>query len=368
MAKELQRSVNILYKEKFVDNLFKMIKDSKYEWDYYARDKGIKENLCKNWDCEKKHMSFIKKYLTVAGKNKAVSMFRVGKKLQNFERAIHTNSVYFLGCIFYEKLGMKDKIKFIRDNHDEFHFVWFLTSLVHDFMYFIEKNKKEYPEICSIESFYAHFKISNKLNKYSYELLCNLSCNEKILVNNIEKYFIFRLKEGKIDHGITAGIYLYNYLVKNREKMKGEGEVNNNLYWGKDLEKFYAIASYAIATHNMWRVKENDKDVKKYKENRLCDLILDGKGIKKLSIEKEPFSFLLALIDTLEPTKIYDCCKPKYVLENIDIQFCEKEITIKNGEESKLDFEKLEKRAKEMESWLDLSVKLNNNEIIISVN
>jgi len=351
-----------------VDNLFKMIKDGKYKWDYYSRKKKnkLKENLCKNWDCEKEHKNFIDNFLEIAGKSNVLSHFTI----EEIDRAIHINSVFFLGCIFYKKLCLENKIKFKRDNskHDEFHFVWFLTSLVHDFGYSIEK--KEDNDYRKIEDIVVSHNLLDKCkNKYLENSYLNLTKNEKILVDNIKQYFKFRREKGKTDHGIYAGLNLYNSLLNNRKERDEQKEnETQNLYWGKDLEEFYAIASYAIATHNMWRIKEGDKNVENYQKYGLCNLILDGKGIKKLSIEKEPFSFLLALIDTLEPTKIYDCCKPKYVLENIDIQFCEKEITIKNGEESKLDFEKLEKRAKGMESWLDLSVKLNNNEIIISVN
>lgn len=131
-----------------------------------------------------------------------------------------------------------------------------------------------------------------------------------------------------------------------RESQKNNG--SNGLFWGKELDKFYAIASFSIATHNMRR-EGIDKDIEKL----------------KFSINKEPFLFLFGLIDTLEPTKTFLNCDPQYVLENIYITFDENEIKIQNKKDSKLNFENYGKKIKGLESWLDLKVNPNKNDEII---
>jgi hypothetical protein len=281
-----------------------------------------------------------------------------GNILNNFERAIHTNSVFFLGCLFYKELDFNDKISFTRDGRDEFHFIWFLTSLIHDFGYEIEKNKKAYDKITEdIESFKKYFSIYYDLLK---QPLYNYSKNMKKLVSDIDEYYkkrfngtIGRDRNGKIDHGIASGLILYNSLVKNRKNRKNmkeqHGEIHEkyNLYWGDDLDKFYEISALSIAVHNIRR--KND------------DL--------KFSIEEDAFLFLFWLVDTIEPTKCFNCCNPQYVIENITIKFHDnkKGFTIKNKEESKLDFTKYKKNIEGLTNFLNIKINTDNlNEFVLS--
>lgn len=330
------------------------------DWDYYKKEEHTKINI-EDLSCQKNHIEFIKNYLTVSDKIGILDNFNFA--IDNFERAIHTNSVFFLGCLLYKKLKLKNKIKFYRsDQKDEFSFIWFLTSLVHDFGYEVEKDKDKYPDITnkinSIEITHNLFDYNSTSNKYLKLAYDRYKTNTKTLLDNISVYYTKRFNgrngnKGKIDHGIYSGLKLFDSLVKNRSER--EDQKNNEtkkLYWGKELEEFYAIASFSIAMHNIRR----DELIEKHKE-------------LKFSIDKEPFIFLFGLADTIEPTKTFDCCNTKYVVENILIDFKDaRTIIIKNKEGSKLDFSKMQKKAKGLESWLNLEVILpSSEEIIINI-
>lgn len=127
-------------------SILNLIRDESLTWDYYKRKNTIKHTPLDNWSCRVKHTEFIEEYLRIGKKEGVLSNFNFA--LKDFDRAIHTNTVFFLGCLFYDKLKLKNKIHFYRkDEHDEFYFIWFLTSLVHDFGYKVEENKDEFPEI-----------------------------------------------------------------------------------------------------------------------------------------------------------------------------------------------------------------------------
>jgi len=344
-------------------SILNLIRDKSLIWDYYDREDTIGCTLLDNWSCQVKHIEFIEEYLKIGGKEGVLSNFDFA--LKDFNRAIHTNTVFFLGCLFYKKLKLKNKIHFYRKNkYDEFYFIWFLTSLVHDFGYKVEENKNKFPKITEdIKT------ISVKNNLLDYEKTTEKHLSQaynsfkeptKKIIDYIKTYHEEALQGKrssknckKIDHGIYAGLKLYDALVKNREKRKENEKVeNDSLYWGKELEKFYAIASFSIATHNMRR-EGIDEDIEKL----------------KFSINKEPFLFLFGLIDTLEPTKTFLNCDPKYVLENICITFDENKIKIQNKKDSKLKFENYAKKIKDLEKWIDLTVDCSySNNITIKIN
>ena len=348
------------------------------EWDYYDRHVHYKLVKINDWNCQKEHESFIKEYLKIAGKSGIIDSFESKFiKFENFERKEHINSVFFLGCLFYKKLSLKNNIKFYReDKRDEFYFIWFLSSLVHDFGYYIEKNTEEYKKINEgIKSFIDFFEIDHNLLTENL----NSNRNTKILTKNIPNYFKYRFNgrengKSKIDHGIASGLILYNSLVKNRKKreqLNKEGVEKDGLYWGKELEKFYAIASNTIAIHNMHRISESNNVYEKY---NLLELVMtqdntNNSNITRISIEDEPLAFLFALADTIEPTKTFQSHKPDYVLENILISINEYEINLENKNNSKLDFSQFTKVVKQLETWVDVNINCpDENTIIIAIN
>ncbi len=344
-------------------SLFQEIQDLN-NWDYYHRD-----DKCEifDWNDNSKHQEFIKNFLKISRKELLESHFfttelrDAGVSLDNFERATHTNSVFFIGSLLYEKLRLKDKINFVRDDgkDDEFHFIWFLTSLVHDFGYFAEKYKSEFLHVTEDIS---SLNLTNNLLDYDTdtgylkEVYHECKDSTKSIIGEIPNYFkdAFNGKKSssgasKIEHGIYAGLLLYDGLVKNRVQRKEQQE--DDLYWKDDLDKFYAIASFAIAIHNMRRdgIVENSEDL-------------------KFSINDEPFLFLFALADTIEPIKTFRNEDPEDILKNILIDVQEDKIILQNASESKLDFSEQAKKICGLASWLDVKVCNEGNRLTIDIN
>ncbi len=342
------------------------------QWDYYDRNSS---SDIRDWNNDSEHKDFIKEFLDSGGKQSIIDSFfnedlqRAGVSLDNFERATHTNSVFFIGCLLYEKLGLNEKIEFIREDGkgDEFHFIWFLTSLVHDFGYFAENDKSKFPHITENVS---SLNLTHDLLKYRNESEDDSSDylkkaydkyqeSTKKIIDYIPKYFkeAFQGKKSsngkfKIEHGIYSGLVLYDALVKNRLEKKDNQLNNQGLYWKDDLDKFYGIASFAIAIHNM----------------RRTGIVEDSSNLK-FSIQNEPYLFLFALADTIEPTKIFECVDVdvEYILENILINMNENTIILENAPDSKLDFSKLISRISGLESWLDLKITKEENKVTVEL-
>lgn len=364
------------------------------EWDYYiTRNVQTEQNsllTIDDWNNKKEHESFIEEYLRVSGKLEIIKNFENPKiSSNNFQRAAHTNSVFFLGCIFYKKLNFPINFK-REDCHDEFYFIWFLTSLVHDFGYQIENcssiktdlSQEITNNISSFKSFYNIDSKNDLLNtKYSLEP------NTKILLDHVPKYFkarkngkLSRDSNGKIDHGIAAGLLLFDSLLKNRKereklnsKKEKNGQETDGLFWGKELEIFYAIASSAIATHNMRRGCEKTDTLntilEEYEMEKLIINDIEG-NIEKLSFHKDSFAFLFALADTLEPLKFYDNCFDRQdILKNIHLEIKTNEIIFEN-KNPKLDFKVFIECVKSLEDWLDVDIPnmTIENQIILKIN
>lgn len=347
------------------------------EWDYYHKRNGEQKlNIIGNWDDENEHSRFIKEYLKISGKIEIEQYFEF-QKIPNYaylKREAHTNSVFFLGCILYKNLKLKDKIRFYReDGNDEFYFIWFLTSLMHDQAYYIEN--------CSTNNIDMSEKITSDVNSFIdyFEIKYNLLVAKtkirepatKILFSCISSYYQFRKNEqfgykneSKIDHGIAAGLLLYDALIKIR-KDKAKSVEPDGLYWGKDLEKFYHCISVMIATHNIWRANEDkEKEKEKYCDNGLEKLIINGADghIKKLSFASEPLATLFAIVDTLEPLKIYkDCFSREDIMKNICLCATTNKIVFYINKESKINIDPLYSAAKSLESWVAVKVDKKNN-------
>ncbi len=310
-------------------------------WDYYKKrtNSNFSPNIMKS-SKQEDHKYFFVQYFVDGEKSEILNDFFNAQ--DDFKRSIHTNSIFFLGCLLYKKLELSNKIDFYSRKHDQFYFIWFLTSLAHDFAYKYEDNFNKYKDSISKDIFNLKHNLISTKNK------CNKPYREG-LVQHIPEYFKSRLKQCKIDHGIVAGMKLYDSLVKNRiiQKEKfGVEDKERNLYWGDDLDPLYHCASIAVATHNIW---QNDKN----------------KDLFPVSLENFPLLLLLGLVDTLDPVKTFDCVDPVYVLENILIEFENLHtIEIKNADDSKLDFNKLIKKVDKLDEWLNVEVDIHTDNSI----
>lgn len=193
-----------------------------------------------------------------------------------------------------------------------------MTSLFHDFAYQYELEESNLIEIKDLDSLHKKFNIENFLLE---EKIDGIS---KKLFSCCKDYFIYRRDfMNRIDHGVFAGIYLYDRLVKIRQRK--ETEINDPLYWGKELEKQYALASASIAMHNIWMPKKTDEVV--YKRFNLDKLI----KFEPLKSKDHPLLYLLGIVDTLEPIKLFlDIDKgidEKYIFDNLQLEFKVNSIT-----------------------------------------
>ncbi len=338
------------------------------DWDYYQdRDSNkMANNLSEPFthNHEDIHRNFIEEYFKIAGKGQVYDSFNIN--VNNFRRPMHTNSVFFIGCLLYNHLNLKEKMGFdkVRDE-DHFYFIWFVTVLAHDFSYIYESDFNTYKKTINDDI----KTLKKELNIGSHDLLHLLSKAKldnkiKILTENISNYYSYRYNENcKIDHGITAGLKLFSSLESNRIKMLQKDEHDNGgLYWGNDLTSLYAEASFAITTHNIW--VPDVYTVKLYEEYGMEKLA----KIFPISFNDFSLLFLLGLVDTLDPVKIYSGCQPKYVLENILIDFPDENIiTFRNNDESSLDFTQLVEKALGLIGWLDVEVCTENNLLKIEI-
>ncbi|KQX00748.1 hypothetical protein [Flavobacterium sp. Root420] len=307
------------------------------------------------------HKNFIKNYFGCSGKREILNDFKQYFPNDN-ERSIHTNSVFFFGILLRENTILKKKLfNDARSQRDYplFPFIWFLSILFHDHAMGIEDNSKDYlNQIKSIQDVYKVFDIKYKL----FELK-NIASNQ--FSELISNYFHHRrYSSKKIDHGILAGIYFYDRLVKIRKKKAKVAD--SELNWNVSLEKHYCLAATAIACHNIWTVAKMSSYEADYIKFELHDLIVPD--FKEISINNFPLLFLFGLVDSIDPIKIYtrEGHKPDEILNKIQIEFSENSFTLKNKIDSNLNFQTIVRAASGLCGWLAVNITHSpSNELLI---
>lgn len=329
------------------------------EWDYFLNLNEI-ENPFKeieNSDFE----NFIEKYFSSSGKRLLLKEFK--EYLQSIldnapaispDRAIHTVSVFFLGIHIWKNTNIHpiflNDTTNIRGN-PTFQFIWFLSILFHDFAESIEK--KVYFD--DLDDLFKKYNIEHRLTDYK-----KVEHIDKTLFQLIKKYYYYRRFSMKsIDHGILAGIYMYDKLIKIRRKKEAEGkaENDNGLNWHESLEPLYATAAGAIACHNMWTTKKRSKEHSDYIKFELDALVRPT--FKKIKCTDNPLLFLLGLVDTIDPIKYFmkKGITPERILNGLDLECLEDSITIINKGFTIETFKQYrDDNKRNFEGWLDLTV------------
>lgn len=174
---------------------------------------------------------------------------------------------------------------------------------------------------------------------------------------------------GKIDHGITGGFLFYDRMVKNyvsayfsalKESPAlqiGAASFRNFTYMGKhfcieQLPAFLHIAG-CIAAHNIWKQSEDQRE--EY-ERYLLDVLL-AENYKNITFEEDPLLYILALTDTLEPTKIYNQQKEyqgltaREVANAIYVDYTPGTRKIRFSASPNISIDPLYKKAKGLENW-----------------
>lgn len=264
-------------------------------WKYYTFHERIDMGLFSNIESMR---SFLSMYLG-KGEKSGIEIFDYLNAMPT-ERLQHTISCFLLGTLLYERCPSISKdinsvLNKFPINNDErfeerFRYIWLLISLFHDFGYAIENNLIEYDKE-QFDTLMSKFPRSPKSIPRPYS---------KTLLINYEKYRKCRF--GVNDHGICGGIKLFSDLCELREDKSNHNGSNN--YWGEDLIKLFSLAAWTVACHNIWFVNENDRTVECYRHCLKLDKLVYQEKFR--NIKESPFLFLLCLVDSIEPIKIFN--------------------------------------------------------------
>jgi len=339
-----------------VSSLYKLISELQEDkWNYYAE---ASDNVAipLPFATENTSVNFIKQYFKKGGKEEAVKDFNIESFLM--PRADHTVSIFFLGVLLYDKTVLKHEIKFsqkVSELYEFFQFIWFVTCLSHDAAFYLEHDKDLYKKCVDLNALKKHLKIEYDLTA------CNINDVPEYMFRLCGPYFSFRHKHRKFtatDHGIYAGILLYDRLVKNRIIKKAES--NKQYLWEEYLDAEYAYAAATVAVHNIWFPAE--KDFQLYEKYDLHDLI----GKQPIKLKESPLLFLLGLVDTIDPVKAYACVAPTFVLENVYLEFLSnKSFRLKLS--PALNFQIMKEKADYLQKWLDVHVEPQESERTLTI-
>ncbi len=236
------------------------------------------------------YKEFIRAYFRYSGKQFLNKYSNLGSD----RRYIHTYSVFFIGILIYKNTNLKTRVFKGFSNkckkYKLFPFLWFITSLLHDFR-FGKEDDKTLEENFEINDFLLEHKIDSSRNPDLY----SSDKAPKHLINSINNYFKYRVSKGKIDHGISAGVLFYDRLIQNRKEKNNE---DKEYFWHPNLEKYYCETAITIATHNIWLPDLKNKRIKEeYKDANLNELIKAKDDNEKINYNQHPLLFLLGLVD-----------------------------------------------------------------------
>jgi len=302
---------------------------------------------------------------------------------------LHTASLYFIGCLLQDLLNIhlkKIKDYYYKKEDNYFTFLWFLITLYHDMLSMEEKISKPIFVIPKNQQTSKRAEcLFNKIIKYKKldvnyvnEFLSFLNKKPKIFKNLysvklIKLYLLYRYEQmNSLDHGILAGLVLYDKLRKNYDSKKIYSRVfnkntvyenftyNDRIFSRKDFS-LYAEAAKEIVYHNIFKPKDIES-LKLYEEYNLSDL----NNNNKISVKDNPLSFLLGLIDTIEPIKnveksINNLQLPTInyidILSSISVSIIKpNQISIKFLKLEKKYWQYLSKNIVEMKKWLKIEV------------
>ena len=358
--------------------------------------------------------SYIGSYFAAGGKKSVLSFDFDERHWLPDNRAIHTVSAFFLGLLIENCLTGEQTLS-IQDSEDfPFSYLWFLTCLYHDYGYCVTERKNmpynlptKAPKPCeySRNDVRMYFSEYTALNKTKKELKINLSPFGRGLPGNARstaeravlskltgpggrlsksnrlrfntnsvvsstrydalttaRYFNYSINVRKhADHGIIGGFLFYDRMIKNYmlayfaamqecgcTPELGGFEYRNRYFCSKQLVIFSYIAD-CILSHNIFRQPTDGRQV--YEEYKLEALY--SENFKKVSFEDNPLLYILAVTDSIEPTKIYrGYAEPQSVIDAIDIEYIpgsrEIKVTCASGD---IDIRKLHAKAKELEDW-----------------
>lgn len=179
------------------------------------------------------------------------------------------------------------------------------------------------------------------------------------------------------DHGIVGGLWLYDSLMKNyhiaywKEKEKDKNVnfkdflVDGYWHFSEEQKMIFAYLADCIIAHNMWPASPDKIDM--YKRCGLDELT--PPRFRKISFERNPILFILAIADTIEPIKLYLSVSQMSevdIWKGIDIFFSKEYIRIKILD-NRLSFESLLCKVNGLDDWLDVKVVTDNEQREVTI-
>lgn len=336
-------------------------------------------------------------------------------------RAIHTVSAFFLGIFLEDCLTQKDHGVdiFMRETIFPFSYLWFLTCLYHDYGYIVEENWKpdfgqlRETKVCEKDGYYRLRKIEQRLSilyspyqqvspilrkrvrghngfygrQYKTTIIDYLLGNNPSLKDGLQfacgakitgfrysqsllmKYFSYgirRLQPPTYNHGVIGGYLLFDRFLKiyasaYRHRFLEHDERYTHIEafdWGGRnfcIEQIPILAHIAdcIISHNVWKA-----DASAEAEYLECGLgALVGERFKKNSFQDNPLLFILAIVDTIEPYKLYGSQASEQnaiqIWKSFDISFADNAITVSARYKCR-PITKIYERAQGLKSWVDI--------------
>jgi len=201
------------------------------------------------------------------------------------------------------------------------------------------------------------------------------------LVTRYFNYCLTELDRPVINHGIIGGQLFYDRMIKSyltayersvamhnnpnidhRDFYCEDEDGNYKHFFVEQIPVFKHITDCIIA-HNIWVADESSAAA--YQRYGLNKLLPDN--FDKISFNTNPMLFILAIADTIEPCKLFNGMIPDNMLwrvwKDCKISYNKKESTfIINLPNDK--FDKLYKKAKSLELWVDVACQLGENQSI----
>lgn len=290
-----------------LNKIYENIAKNKERWSYYS---NCDLEILGVWNDSGDALKFIKDYFEMGGKS-CLSNFE-DKDCEVKKRAKHTISTFLLGiklaeCLFDLSANGCSRINnlnkdFYSAEGFNFKYFWFLSCLYHDMGYIYENNHDEALLNDVKTEGLQHF-----INDAEAGNICKTYDKSEVDLYLKERASGGNGRKGCIDHGIYAGIKLYNRLKEQFDisfAMRTDKSNNKSSFYinvkGRELHvsdshfEIYAQVANAIIAHNIWI---NTLNYYKQQKN------VSSAKRDKINFEQDPLSFILCLADTLEPLK-----------------------------------------------------------------
>jgi hypothetical protein len=331
-------------------SLFEQIKELEdVNWNYYSGMPG--DNPPGNpFTTSNLAIEFIRGYFRQAGKEWITEELELCRL--KVDRANHTVAVFFFGALLLKNTAFAKHEFFpidVKKWYDLKLFLWFVTCLAHDVAYDREQEEGRFAKATTIDALYDELQVTHKL------LDCKIEAIPQDFLSSCAPYFTRRYGQEKTDHGIYAGVRLYDVLVKNRKERK-DAYKEESRAWTDDLDPHYALAAATIATHNIW-LPEDEKQAEEYRNQGLGALTRRG----PIAFKEGQMLYFLGLIDTIDVVKAYKPVPVLEVLKNSFIDYSATSFTITVKEP--LDLGVLIKRADQAVKWLAVDVTKTDNSL-----